>query len=383
MTEHHRISVLTPTYNDSKYVAAAIESAMIQTYQDWELIIVDDGSTDDTPRVIRQFSDNRIKYVRQPSNMGQLNALAKGAELIHGDYVTILHSDDEFSDKKSFERNLMVLRNSDCDGLFSDLFKMNAQGQVYGILESADKIGFVSPALTFLRGGSNIITDIFWVRREVFANVFSNYILWNMPYWIRLEETGVGTLKLTKVEPWYKYRIYSENYIHSEIGKFESANGCLRTILEIGERINIPFLGLQRFLSRALKQRMKTFFRNGSSKPRELSDMVNYVLGSRFRRVPNNIYFDGLTGFYAHIPSTRIIELNFEDEEQVLLGKDARIFFNLIRSGKLPPAYSYILEEAQKGFGTVVVRSKDYEKARTIMRFLNLHVGMEGWRIIV
>jgi len=381
MAEEHKVSVLMPTYNDSKYLAAAIQSVLIQSHKNWELLIIDDGSEDNTPQIVKQFEDYRIKYIREGKNSGQLNALMKGTEFIQGDYVTIFHSDDEFSDDKSFERNVSVLSRSNCDGLFSDHITMDTRGEVYGRLRAAKSIGPSSPATIFLRGGSNIITDAFWVKRNAFDNVLSSYIIWNMAYWLRFDRTNVSTLSLKKVEPWYKYRLYPENYIQSDIGKFEAVNGCLRTIVEIGKRIDLPFLRLQRLLARVLKARMKPLYKNGPCSSRHLREMIEYVLHSRFRKVPDNIYFKGLLGFYSNLLSDRSVEMHFEKEEQTFLGKDSRIFFKLMEKKKLPTVYEYILKEAIKGFGTVVVKRRDYEKARNVMEFLNLLVKEKRWRI--
>ncbi|MFH0889201.1 MAG: glycosyltransferase family 2 protein [Planctomycetota bacterium] len=63
------VSFITPTYNQEKYISDCIRSALKQTYSNWEMIIIDDGSTDRTPEIIKSFFDNRIKYFRQ-DNLG-------------------------------------------------------------------------------------------------------------------------------------------------------------------------------------------------------------------------------------------------------------------------------------------------------------------------
>ena len=64
-----KVSVIMPAYNQSPYIAEAIRSVLNQTLDDWELIIVDDGSTDRTADVVSQFEDSRVKYIHQ-SNKG-------------------------------------------------------------------------------------------------------------------------------------------------------------------------------------------------------------------------------------------------------------------------------------------------------------------------
>lgn len=371
MNGEDKISVLMPTYNDAKYISNAIESLLNQSYKNLELIVIDNGSIDETPKIIKEFaeSDSRIKYLREQRS-GQLNALALGAQFIKGKYVTLLHSDDELSDNKAFERNISAIEQNNCGGVFCDLLLMNENGEVQRRIKTAESLNSSSPALLFLRAGSNIIPDFFFVKKEIFDNVLSSYITWNMPYWLKFYGTSISTLKLRKVDSWYKYRVYPENYVQSDVGKFEMTNGCLRTVVEIGQRINIPLLNLQILLTRVFKTRMKPLFKIGSSSPQHLREMVIRVINSYFGKIPQNIYFNGLLGFYSNFPSKRTIKLRF-DEEAVFLGKDARVFYNMMGQ-KLPVIHEQVLSEAARGFGAVSVLEKDYEKARNLLKFLNL-----------
>ncbi len=89
-----RFSIVIPTYNRGYVVWQAIQSVQAQTLQDWELIVVDDGSTDDTAKVIAQFQDDpRIKYLKQ-SNAGANAARNHGLDAATGEIVGYLDSDD-------------------------------------------------------------------------------------------------------------------------------------------------------------------------------------------------------------------------------------------------------------------------------------------------
>ena len=92
MKPNPKFSVIIPTYNRANYVGEAVESVLQQTYQNSELIVVNDGSTDDTAEVIRRFGD-QICYVEK-ANGGKASAVNLGLKYVTGEYVWILDDDD-------------------------------------------------------------------------------------------------------------------------------------------------------------------------------------------------------------------------------------------------------------------------------------------------
>jgi glycosyltransferase involved in cell wall biosynthesis len=90
------ISIITPCYNASKYIAATIESVQNQTYKHWELLIVDDFSTDNSVSIIKSYqqNDNRIKLLELKQNSGPAIVRNKGIEQAQGSYLTFIDADD-------------------------------------------------------------------------------------------------------------------------------------------------------------------------------------------------------------------------------------------------------------------------------------------------
>lgn len=100
MTSHSPlISVIMPAYNHAAYIGEAIESVLTQTFSDFEFIIINDGSKDDTERVIRSFADSRIRYYSQ-KNCGAHNALNRGISIAQGKYISIINSDDVYASER-------------------------------------------------------------------------------------------------------------------------------------------------------------------------------------------------------------------------------------------------------------------------------------------
>jgi len=106
------VTVVIPTFNRAAIVVRAIRSVLGQTCQDWELIVVDDGSTDGTEQAVRSFSDNRIKYIRHDRNRRVSAARNTGIRCAQGEYVAFLDSDDEWL-PETLQKELEVFRNSD------------------------------------------------------------------------------------------------------------------------------------------------------------------------------------------------------------------------------------------------------------------------------
>ncbi len=91
-----KISIVVPTYNRESVIGRAVHSILCQTYEDYEIIVVDDGSTDQTRMVVEQFADERIRYIRLEGNHGAGYARNVGIRESRYDYVAFLDSDDEW-----------------------------------------------------------------------------------------------------------------------------------------------------------------------------------------------------------------------------------------------------------------------------------------------
>ena len=98
MTKNNQelVSIITPTYNCGRFIAETIESVQAQTWKNWEMLIVDDCSTDDTREVVAKYaeSDLRIKYIKLKQNSGAATARTVSMSLAQGVYMAFLDSDD-------------------------------------------------------------------------------------------------------------------------------------------------------------------------------------------------------------------------------------------------------------------------------------------------
>ena len=120
------VSVVIPTYNRAHLVGRAIQSVLNQTYQDFEIIVVDDASTDNTEEVVKSFNDPRIRYVRHDQNRGGSAARNTGIKTALGEYIAFQDSDDEWLPEK-LEKQMRVFENvpAEVGVVYTDMWRIS------------------------------------------------------------------------------------------------------------------------------------------------------------------------------------------------------------------------------------------------------------------
>lgn len=123
------ISIITPCYNSSKFIEETIKSVLNQTYKKWEMLIIDDASTDCSVSIIEKFTlkDNRIKCIRLNVNEGVAYARNKGLEISKGKYICFLDSDDTWHPEKLY-RQLIFMEKGGFYLSYTSYRKMNELG---------------------------------------------------------------------------------------------------------------------------------------------------------------------------------------------------------------------------------------------------------------
>lgn len=114
------ISIIMPVYNNERFITEAIESVLKQTYSNWELIIVDDGSTDGTRDVIMKYVSHKVHYIYQ-ANQGPSVARNKGLDLAKGEYIAFLDSDDLYAADKLKEQLQFLESHPEIDIVYNDI----------------------------------------------------------------------------------------------------------------------------------------------------------------------------------------------------------------------------------------------------------------------
>jgi glycosyltransferase involved in cell wall biosynthesis len=124
-----KLSIVMPAYNHQQLVGEAIESVLNQTFGDFEFIIIDDGSTDNTADVISSYKDERIQYHYQ-QNQDAYNAINNGMAKVRGEFIAILNSDDVYLPNR-FERMLAFQEKREAQCLFTDVIPVSDESEEF------------------------------------------------------------------------------------------------------------------------------------------------------------------------------------------------------------------------------------------------------------
>jgi glycosyltransferase involved in cell wall biosynthesis len=159
-----------PVFNGKKYISESIKSVLSQSYIDWELIIIDDGSTDDVHTVISDFlKDNRIKYLRQ-ENSGVVRARNRGVNNARGEYIAFLDADDIWMPVK-LEQQMKVFANTKEDIFICSNFQyINKDGAVVGEFFSQKTTPHQGWVGKYLLADNFILTSSVLMPKQVFSN---------------------------------------------------------------------------------------------------------------------------------------------------------------------------------------------------------------------
>jgi glycosyltransferase involved in cell wall biosynthesis len=129
MSQSPNVSIILPTYNRSKLLRRSIVSVLAQTYKNFELLVVDDASTDHTKDIVESFDDERIHYICHDTNLGGGAARNTGISKAKGNYISFQDSDDEWLPEK-LERQLLVLNSGKGEGIVYSAYIRWASGHV-------------------------------------------------------------------------------------------------------------------------------------------------------------------------------------------------------------------------------------------------------------
>ena len=137
------VSIIMPSYNTAKYIGESIQSVLAQTYTNWELIIVDDCSTDNTDEVVASIKDSRIRYLKNDKNSGAAVSRNRALREARGRWIAFLDSDDLWLPSKLESQIRLLGEHDDAAVAFSYYEKISEQGERAGrIIKSPAQVTY-------------------------------------------------------------------------------------------------------------------------------------------------------------------------------------------------------------------------------------------------
>lgn len=227
MNDYGLVSIITPCYNAAKYISDTIESILAQTYSNWELLITDDCSSDNSIEIIEEYvrRDSRIKIQKMEVNGGAGVCRNKSIEEAKGRYIAFCDSDDQWFPEK-LEKQLSFMIEKKCALSYTSYMTCNDKGLINGIIVSKNKESFHS---MIHNCGIGCLTAIY--DTEVVGKVF-------MPAIRKRQDWGLWLtiLKVCKVayglkEPLAIYRLHSDSISNNKISLVKYNLNVYRKVL--------------------------------------------------------------------------------------------------------------------------------------------------------
>jgi len=268
------ISVIMPAFNHEKFIGKAIESVLSQTFEDFELIIINDGSTDNTEAVIKQYNDSRIQYYYQ-ENRGAWNAHNRGIEISKGTYISIINSDDEYYGER-LEFLLDVAKKDNYSFIITDIELIDQHSNIirdpdhwwikwYKYLKSV-YLQSDSPEKALLAGNFSISTSNFFFHPRIIRSIGLfrpfKYII-DYDFAFRAAKHEPGMFKFLYDKKLLSYRLHGDNTILKNplLSNLETLSFLSEAILDIyGKDISIPtdhLNTIKNYLTKELAKRYK------------------------------------------------------------------------------------------------------------------------------
>ncbi len=210
------VSIITPSYNCEKYIAETINSVLSQTYENWEMLIVDDCSTDNSIIIIEKFTrkDNRIKLSKNTNHLGISETRNKAIRMAKGKYIAFLDSDDLWLPQK-LEKHITLMNQNNVALTYSAYEIINELGDKKGRFNPPKELTYTDLLKTCSIGCSTAIYNT-----HIIGNVYMPKIKKRQDYglWLTIAKKGylIKGLPSTLV----KYRVHNKSISSNKINTF-------------------------------------------------------------------------------------------------------------------------------------------------------------------
>ncbi len=378
-----KISVLIPAYNSAKTIVEALESIKNQTYQNWEIILINDGSQDETEEILRRYLGNTklpLKYTKQ-THHNYFKAIRHGLKYASGEIIFVLDADKILFNQNVFYRAVSTILGEKCDGMFVGIRAMyqRLKDGKFHLVRSyyRNEVSLIKTALGL---GKNIYTNYAFWRRETFeTSVYENYLINGMPVWYNAEN-NLGLRVVNGNFVGLKYRVskkvnLGDNSLKQNNSKtlFELSTN-LRTLHHIVSRINVPAYSTQATLYNLINRLhiaslYPSIFKQGQTSLKEITPLVvKNIKDSEL----DNVYLKTIVDFSNNFDPQKTAKIVIPKGTKIYWGTEIDEFSNKLSKNMLDQFYYNLMKIISQGTTIYKIKKDDQKKLEQILDFFTI-----------
>ena len=378
-----KISVLIPAYNSAKTIVEALESIKNQTYQNWEIILINDGSQDETEEILRRYLGNTklpLKYTKQ-THHNYFKAIRHGLKYASGEIIFVLDADKILFNQNVFYRAVSTILGEKCDGMFVGIRAMYQRlkdGKFHLVRPYyRNEVSLIKTALGL---GKNIYTNYAFWRREIFeTSVYENYLINGMPVWYNAEN-NLGLRVVNGNFVGLKYRVskkvnLGDNSLKQNNSKtlFELSTN-LRTLHHIVSRINVPAYSTQATLYDLINRLhiaslYPSIFKQGQTSLKEITPLVTKNIKNSEL---NNIYLKTIADFSNNFDPQKTTKIVIPKGTKIYWGTEIEEFSKKLSKNTLDQFYYDFMKIIGQGTTIYEIKKDDQKKLEQILEFFTI-----------
>lgn len=378
-----KISVLIPAYNSAKTIVEALESIKNQTYQNWEIILINDGSQDKTEKILRRYLGNTklpLKYTKQ-THHNYFKAIRHGLKYASGEIIFVLDADKILFNQNVFYRAVSTILGEKCDGMFVGIRAMYQRlkdGKFHLVRPYyRNEVSLIKTALGL---GTNIYTNYAFWRREIFeTSVYENYLINGMPAWYNAEN-NLGLRVVNGNFVGLKYRVskkvnLGDNPLKQNNSKtlFELSTN-LRTLHHIVSRINVPAYSTQATLYNLISRLhiaslYPSIFKQGQTSLKKITPLVvKNIKDSEL----DNVYLKTIVDFSNNFDPQKTAKIVIPKGTKIYWGTEIDEFSNKLSKNMLDQFYYDLMKIISQGTTIYKIKKDDQKKLEQILEFFTI-----------
>ncbi len=378
-----KVSVLIPAHNSAKTIIEALESIKNQTYQNWEIILINDGSRDETEEVLRRYLGNTklpLKYTKQ-THHNYFQAIRHGLEYASGEIIFVLDADKILFNQNVFYRAVSTILGEKCDGMFVGIRAMYQRlkdGKFHLVRPYyRNEVSLIKTALGF---GKNIYTNYAFWRREVFeTSVYENYLINGMPAWYNAR-TNLGLRVANGNFVGLKYRVSKKvNLVDNPLKQTNSKtlfelSTNLRTLHHIVSRIKLPAYSTQVALYNLINRLhiaslYPSIFKQGQT---SLKDLAPLVAKSIKDSELDNVYLKTIIDFSNNFDPQKIAKIAIPKGTKIYWGTEIEEFNKKLSKNTLDQFYYDLMKIIGQGTTIYEIKKDDQKKLEQVLEFFTI-----------